>query len=215
MKLSHSILIALLLSAAAMNAHAVNIVECLAQYSKAECSRQMMIEEELSKPLTSGDKIAGVSEKYTITVQGENWLRNGWGGKPEKEKDLGLVKDSGVGVLNIERSEVTEADFETTITEDIKGIFQGLKEGFKKGKIDISATSSVELLPLSITGGKGVLGRHCYHMDVKDGKSVCVYEGFVTRTDGGTSYKLLGSIGDYNGMREELEGIITSFTFQE
>jgi len=67
-------------------------------------------------------------------------------------------------------------------------------------------------LPLTVAGGEGLLGRFCYTIEAGNKKSACVYEGFITNSNG-KSYKLLGSIGDYDSMRTELESIITSFTF--
>ncbi len=211
---SQRVIITLLFAACATQALAFNVVECLSQNTKAECTRQMLIEEELSKPLAAGEEIKATSGKYAITIQGEGWLRNGWGSRPEKTKDLGIIKDSGVGLLDFELSTVTQADFESTITQDMKGIYQGLQEGFKKGKITISTRSQMEILPLTIAGGSGMLGRFCYRIELDKGQSVCVYEGYIGN-DTGESIKLLGSIGDYDNMRAELESIVTSFKFTE
>lgn len=192
-----------------------NIVKCLGERSKAECRRLMMIEDGQSVPLTSGDEAEASSGKFSVTISGENWLRNGWGGDPDKAKDLGIIKDSGVGRLDIEEAQVLEADVESTITEDMKTLYEGLKKGFRKGKIDIAANSQMELLPLTIAGGSGTLGRFCYEFSAKEqkGKTVCVYEGIV-RNDNGGAYKMIGTIGDYDDLRQELEGIITSFKFK-
>lgn len=189
-------------------------VECLSNNSKAECTRQLLIDDALSKPLSQGDEVLATSEKYSVTVHGEDWLRNGYGANQEKAKDLGLIKGSGVGRLDIEKSTVQKADFESTITTDMQGIYEGLQQGFKKGKITISSNSELEILPLTVTGSEGLLGRFCYTIEAGNKKSVCVYEGFVANTEGSNSFKLLGSIGDYDNMRTELESIITSFTFK-
>lgn len=206
---------AVLLLAVASRSYGMNLVECLAQHSKAECKRQMLIEYGQSKPLTPEKDVWADSGKFSLTISGENWLKHGFGGVKEKMKDLGLIKDDGTGVLNIEKSDVAQVDFENVITEDMKALYEGLKKGFKDGKIDISATTQMELIPLKVAGANATLGRFCYHMNITDGKTVCVYEGFIGRAEGGETYKLLGSAGDYDGHRQELESIIMSFKFTQ
>lgn len=203
---------ATLIGSPAVSEEGFNVANCLAEHTKAECTRQMLIEDSLSKPLAAGEEVVSTSGALSVTVQGEDWLRNGWGSHPDKAKDLGLIKDSGVGVLTAEPSTVPEAEFEATLTEDMKALYKGLEEGFRKGKITIRTRSELELMGFNPTGGSGLLARLCYFIDVKEGKSVCVYEGLVTHA--GQSYKLLGSIGDYNHLRDELENIITSLQFK-
>lgn len=203
----------LLLSSPALSAF--DLVDCLSNNSKAECTRRMLIEDALSKPLADGDSTLAESGKYRVTIKGEGWLRNGWSGNNKKAKDLGLIRDNGEGVLNFEPVEIAPADFENTLTTDMQGIYQGLQEGFQKGKIEIKSNSDLEILPLTIAGASAQLGRFCYTIEAGNRKSACVYEGFIHHTSSGKSYKLLGSTGDYNNMRQEMEAVISSFTFTE
>lgn len=189
-----------------------NLVQCFSEHSKAECTRQMLIEEDNNKPLTPGSEVTSESGKLSITLTGENWLRKGWGMQPEKAKELGITKDDNTGMLTFETSHLARDDFDNTITEELKGLYDGLEKGFKQGKIAIRLSSQMEILPMTINEGSGRLGRFCYFIDVKEGKSVCVYDGYITNTSGET-YKVLGSIGDYDQLREELESIIMSVKF--
>ncbi len=189
-------------------------VECLSNKSKAECTRMMLIEDALSKPLNEGNEVMAESGKYSVSITGEGWLRNGWSGNNAKAKDLGLIKDSGTGKLEYHPSDVKEAEFETVLTSDMQGLYDGLKDGFKKAKIDISSASQLELMPLNITGGSGMLGRFCYRIEAGNKKSACVYEGFIKNSNTGDVIKLLGSVGDFAHMREEVEAIIASFRFK-
>lgn len=190
-------------------------VECLANKSKAECTRMMLIEDALSKPLREGDEVMAESGKYSISISGEGWLRNGWSGNNAKAKDLGLIKDNGTGKLEYQPSAVKEAEFESVLTSDMQGLYDGLKEGFRKAKIEISSASQLELMPLNVTGGSGMLGRFCYRIEAGNKKSACVYEGFIRNANNGDVVKLLGSVGDFANMREEAEAIIASFRFKE
>lgn len=190
-------------------------VECLSNKTKAECTRMMLIEDALSKPLNEGDEIMAESGKYSVTAKGEGWMRNGWSGNNAKAKDLGLIKDDNNGKLEYHPSDVKEAEFETMLTSDMQGLYQGLQEGFKKAKIGISSASQLELMPLNVTGGSGMLGRFCYRIEAGNKKSVCVYEGFIKNSNNDTVIKLLGSVGDFAHMREDVEAIIASFRFRE
>ena len=197
----------------AVNAQAFDLVSCMATQSKEECRRELLINDEKSQPLASGDEISGVSGKYTITIKGDDWLRNGWGSRPDQAKDLGIIKGNGAGMMYYELTSVSPEDFEKTITDDMKSIYDGLTDGFRKGKIGISKHSEIELLPLTIGGGTGTLGRFCYTINIKTVKPVCVYEGFMNNNNGEV-VKLTGSIGDYDDLRSQIENIITSFKFK-
>lgn len=190
-------------------------VECLSTKTKAECTRMMLIEDALSKPLTEGDEVMAESGKYSVTAKGEGWLRNGWSGNNAKAKDLGLIKEDTTGKLEYQPSDVKEAEFETVLTSDMQGLYDGLKAGFKKAKITISSASQLELMPLNVTGGSGMLGRFCYRIEAGNKKSVCVYEGFIKNANNGDVVKLLGSVGEFGHMREDVEAIIASFRFKE
>lgn len=200
---------------AGAHAHAAfNVVECLATHTKAECSRQMMIEVENSKPLTADEDVFATSGKFAVTIQGEGWLKRGWGSHPDQAKDLGLIKDSSLGMLTIETSDVKADDVDDKLTKELNELFDGLDKGFKKGNIEISLKTKMELLPLTFPGGAGTLGRFCYHIDITNGKTLCVYRGYLHSSDD-DAYVLLGTIGDFDGMRAELEGIITSLKFMK
>lgn len=207
------VLALLCLTASAAQAEGFNLVNCLGEHTKAECTRMMMIEDNQSKPLTAGQDVVAESGKYKITVQGDTWLKNSWNAEPEKRKDLGVIKDSGVGMLTLEPSTVRPLEFEAVITEELRQLYSGLQSGFAKGRITITLSSQMELMPLSIPGTTATLGRFCYHIDFKSGKDACVYNGYIAEGDNGQSYKVLGSVGDYDNMRAELETMITSFRF--
>jgi hypothetical protein len=89
----------------------IKVAICMAsEEDKTKCPKIVFIEKGKSEELEAGIPIQGMSGLYTVTPPSDRWLKNGWGGEPAENKDLGILSETGTAYLDftiVTRSEET------------------------------------------------------------------------------------------------------------
>lgn len=79
----------------------LRIAVCLAiEADKSECQKIALMEGGEHMVLTSEMSIRGRSGLYSVTPPSGRWLRNGWGGAPAENVDLGILSETGAADLD-------------------------------------------------------------------------------------------------------------------
>lgn len=175
----------------------IKFAVCMASEDKSECPKILLIEKGKSEELLAGVSIVGNSGLYTVTPSSDRWLKNGWGGQPAENKDLGIISKTGTAYLDftiIARGE------ETAEALSKSGIQWAINH-------DKSSGGELTTMPVEVKNAseKAFISRYCAK---DDGVFSCAYSFVIP--NGKNFIVASGSCADVGNQLVEFEEMLLS-----